>query len=145
MRVTKPGGKLLSAELLGPGFVQVVQIAAVQMEKCGADEKAVLYFAGHEKGLPLNAINIDMLVTLFNTDESEFWIGRSIELFTTMTSYAGRARLGIRVRPVSLPVHPSPPAPPPLRDAVPAAARAREPGDDDGPLTQPMTHSSIRW
>lgn len=136
MRVTKQGGNRLKADVLGPGFRATVRILDVREERCGSDMKPVMYFHGHDKGLALNATNIDTLVALFNTDESEFWIGRSVEVYTTMTTFQGKQTLGIRLR---APSSGAPPPPPP------AAPRAREPGDDDGPITGPMSHTHIKW
>lgn len=128
--------------MFGPGFRETVRILEVREERCGSDLKPVMYFHGHAKGLALNATNIDMLVSLFGTDESEFWIGRSVEMFTAMTTYQGKQTLGIRLRGTSsgagAPVAPAAPAP----GTPPAAApRPREPGDDDGPIT----HTHIKW
>jgi hypothetical protein len=135
MRVLKPGGRRLKAEDLGRGWSARARIAEVRAEQIGDDRKTVLYFDAQEKGLVLNATNIDTLVALFGTDESEFWIGKTVELFTTNTTYQGKQTLGIRVR---APERSGPK--PPLPD-TPRPARPREPGDDD----EPLTHEHIKW
>lgn len=122
-------GKRLTADLLGRHFIETVRIDRVLIEKCGADPKPVMYFEGHDRALVLNATNIDTLVALFGTDESDLWLGRSIQLFTTMTTFQGKQTLGIRVRGAH-------PVDPPAR-----AARPREPGEDDGPVQA----SQLRW
>jgi hypothetical protein len=148
VRVVKPG-KRLNAEMLGRNFVENVRIDRVVMEKCGEDKKPCLYFEGHASALVLNSTNIDTLVALFGSDESDHWIGRSVQLFTTMTTFQGKQTLGIRVRAA----HHADPSPAPasaqsretetgrIDGARPASRRDREPGDDDGPVQA----SQIRW
>jgi hypothetical protein len=125
----------LKAETLGPGAAVAVQILAVKLETVGDDRKAVLYFTGHQKGLPLNVTNFRTLIELFGTDESDDWLGRRIELYTTGVEYQGRHTLGIRIRGAATTTtgrpQPRRPEPPPVR----------EPGEDD----EPLHAADIRW
>jgi hypothetical protein len=134
-RVLKPAGRRLKAENLGPNWSAKARIRDVTFEQIGDDRKPVLYFENQDKGLVLNATNIDALVAIFGTDESEAWIGHVVELFTTGTTFQGRQTLGIRVRAVPTSSG-RPPLPPP--------PRPREPGDDDD-APSPFTSRDIKW
>jgi len=138
VRVQKAAGRRLKADDLGPNWSAKARIREVRQEQIGDDSKPVMYFENQDKSLVLNATNIDTLVAIFGTDESEFWLGRTIELFTTGTKYQGRQTLGIRVRPVPTP-GPRPPLP-----AIPTP-RDREPGDDDDPPSRDLSHRDIKW
>jgi hypothetical protein len=123
----------LKADMLGPNAAVIVQILAVKLETVGENRKPVMYFTGHEKGLVLNVTNVRTLTDLFGTDESDDWLGRRIELYTTGVEYKGQQTLGIRIRGAATAISQAPPR----RQDPPA----REPGEDD----EPLHASSIRW
>jgi hypothetical protein len=105
MRVKSHVGsnRFLKAETLGPNKAVRVEILRVELEKmAGKDErqieKPVMYFTGHTLGLVLNVENVNTLTELFGTDESELWLGKQIELYTTNVRVGAKSVLGIRVR-----------------------------------------------
>jgi hypothetical protein len=109
--------------------VTVVISKVTQGKVMGTDGKAqkkpVVYFEGKEKGLALNITNVRTIGSIYGTFEADKWVGKTITLFPTTTSMAGRTVECIRVRPAkpgkNAPIDTSPDAAPP----------AREPGDDD--------------
>lgn len=63
------------------------------------DKKFVVYFEEIEKGLVLNTTNMNMLYKLFQTDESDEWIGQRITLYVKDDiEYSGDLVSGIRIR-----------------------------------------------
>ncbi len=108
------------------GKVATVQIERVEIhtmdEKTG-ERKPVAYFAGKTRGLALNKTNGHAISLLYG-DDSDGWIGQSIEIFPAQTDFGGKIVDCIRVRgPQGGMVQPA--APPP------AAAPAPPSGDLD--------------
>ena len=131
--------KYLKADHLGENRAITVQILRVVLETMrghdGKDEqKPVMYFTGHTRGLVLNVETTNTLSEIFRTDESETWLGKSIVLFTTMVRVGGESKLAIRVRAVT-PSTTSTGQPHPQRDPAAPAPKA---GD-------PVHSSDIRW
>ena len=79
----------------------VVTIKDIEIKNVGnaddPDEKPVIYFEGHEKGVVLNKTNANTISSLYG-DDTDGWIGKKIALFTTEVEYQGKMTLGIRVR-----------------------------------------------
>lgn len=64
-----------------------------------AEEKWILYFEETTKGVVINATNLDTLVELFGSDESEDWEGETIVLYVDPdVRYAGKKVGGIRFK-----------------------------------------------
>jgi hypothetical protein len=117
-------------------FLKAVDLAGqpitVQMLKCAeevvgqgrqAEEKAVLYFMGRDKGLILNSTNANTIGEALGWETSN-WTGHQIELFPTTTDYQGKIVDCIRIRmPAVAPVA-APSAVPPVATAPVAAAPA---------------------
>ena len=61
-------------------------------------KKPVVYFAGKEKGLALNATNCKTIASLYG-NYTEKWIGKSITLYPTTTQMGGETMECIRIRP----------------------------------------------
>ena len=105
--------KYLKADDLQGQEVTVI-IAKVVMEtiddKTG-EQKPVMYFQGKSKGLVLNVTNGQMAAHLYG-DDTDAWIGQTLILFSTMTSFQGRPVQGLRVRGPAQPMANTPVAPP---------------------------------
>jgi hypothetical protein len=131
------GGNTLKAEDLPEGFraVVVVESAYVQEFKDRDDDrkterKIVLRFQGKSKGLALNVTNANMMAEIAGSRDYDYWPGKKVVLYRTMTDYSGRRVPALRIdHPMS-----SPPPPPVRRPAPPPPPPppAREPGTDDG-------------
>jgi len=92
----------------------VLQIAKVEHEKVGPDQKNkwVVYFKGQEKQLVLNGTNWELIVVALREDDSDNWMGKTIELYPTKTQFGSKMVDCIRVR-RHRPGPETPPAPPP--------------------------------
>jgi hypothetical protein len=90
-----------------------LKIAKVEQEKVGPDQqlKWVLYFKGEDTQLVLNGTNWDLIAAALREEDSDSWIGKTIELFSTQTQFGSRTVDCIRVR-RHRPAQP-PKAPPP--------------------------------
>jgi hypothetical protein len=74
-------------------------IGNVELEKMprGDEEKLVIYFQEHERGLPLNKSNGDTLILAFGPETSD-WIGGKVTLFKVLTKFDGESRDGVRIK-----------------------------------------------
>lgn len=91
-----------------------------------AEEKAVCYFRGKEKGLVLNQTNWSMLEGITGHEDSDNWPGTKCVLYRTTTQFGGKTVPALRLDPMPLGVQTArtiqaPPPPPPPE---------QEPGDD---------------
>ena len=77
-----------------------LKIAKVEQEKVGPDQelKWVLYFKGHDKQLILIATNWDLIAAALREEDSDNWIGKTIELYPTQTQFGKKMVDCIRVR-----------------------------------------------
>ena len=92
--------KWLKASDLQGQTIPVV-IMRVVMEDVGDEAgKPVAYFQGKEKGLVLNKTNA-MSIGVVHGQETEGWVGKTIELFPTVVMFQGQNVPAIRVRPVA--------------------------------------------
>jgi hypothetical protein len=85
--------------------------------------KAVLYFTGSKKCLPLNVTNWDSVVEICGSEDSDMWPGHKLELYPTKTQMGGRTVDCIRIRPPSSrgPQAKKPAAPKPPKKGTAAA------------------------
>lgn len=61
--------------------------------------KLILYFDDLEKGLVCNITNINVLIDVLGSDETDDWMGREVELYVDHGVMFGGKRVGgIRVR-----------------------------------------------
>jgi hypothetical protein len=67
-----------------------------------AKEKLVLSFEGQKKTLVLNTTNFNMLKATISRHPGE-WVGAVIGIYTEMTSFAGQAKKGIRLKVIKPP------------------------------------------
>lgn len=116
-----PSQYLKAADL--KGAMVKVQIQDVKMEEIGTDRKLILYFAGKQKGMVLNRTNARTIGDVYG-DDTDDWIGKTVEVFSMKVDYQGRMVDGIRIR---VP-------PPPRQGSVTIAPNARDralaPADD---------------
>jgi hypothetical protein len=102
--------KYLKAADLG-GVSHVVRILRIEVQEIGnpqhPDRKPVIYFVGHEKGLVANKTNCLIAAARFGPDMLQ-WIGKDIELFSTIVQGPNGPVEGIRVRPIESPLQPQP-------------------------------------
>ena len=111
----------------------IVTIKSYDRETMGqgaqATEKWVLYFREIKKGLGLNKTNGKILISLFNNDDMDEWIGKKIALYVKDdVEYQGEIMSAIRVR-TKLPGKAAVQA----STSKPAAQPTAE--EDSGPLT----------
>jgi hypothetical protein len=117
-----------------------VTISRVVVEDVGDDAgKPVVYFHSRDKGLVLNKTNA-LSIGLVHGQETDGWVGKTIELFPTVVMFQGQNVPAIRVRPVAAAYAEAYGAPersaPPQGPGDKAAARAAE-----APLTPPASSS----
>lgn len=116
--------KFLKKEDVGRGvLVTITSCIQKNVAKEGADPemKWCLTFRELDKPLVLNATNVQLCEHIFNSDDTDHWLGKRIVLYTDPNvSYQGKLIGGIRVRAPKPNAAPPPPPPPPTR----------EPGDD---------------
>ncbi len=84
------------------GHTATVCINRVEVEDVGGngkleDQKPVIYFEGRQKGLVLNKTNATVLQQTLGDDTSA-WVGKTIELFPTETTFGGNLVPCIRLR-----------------------------------------------
>lgn len=95
-----------------------VTIANVAMEKVGTDQRLVVYFVGHSKGLLLNKTNANNIDFMYGPD-TDRWLGKPVTLFQAMVDFQGKTVPAVRVKPAQQAQGPASnvqaplPAPPP--------------------------------
>ena len=115
-----PSKWLKADDLQGRPVKAVIQ--ETLMEDIGDDHKPVIYFRGKEKGLVCNKTNFESIAMDLG-DDTDLWVGQTIELYPARTNYAGKTVPCVRVR------MPAGVAPPP-RQAAPAIRREEPPPND---------------
>lgn len=123
--------KWLAASDLQNRTIPVV-IDRLNFEDVGdGEQKPVLYFQGKDKGLVLNKTNA-MSISQIYGEETNGWIGQTIELFPAMVMFQGRNVPAIRLRPAQAPAAPAPVPPPPATEyQAPSGPPAPPPPPDD--------------
>lgn len=124
-----PSTYLKAADLQGQKFQ--VQIAAMKVENVGRDDKPehkpVLFFSYQgkqaEKGLVLNKTNADS-ISMDLGDETDNWIGHTLELFTMRVPFNGQMVDSIRCRVIHPTQAVQPAAPIPFGNPPPAPRAA---------------------
>jgi hypothetical protein len=93
------GKHLAAADLKGQRVT--LQIAGVTLEELGQgdkkDQKIVLSFVGKEKRLVLNKTNNSMCIEIFDTADTDEWVGKHLVVYPTKTDYAGKRVDCIRI------------------------------------------------
>jgi hypothetical protein len=96
-----PSKYLKCADLKGqPRVVQIknAPIETLKSPKGEEQRKAVLYFNGIKKTLPLNLTNYDSVADIIGDDETNNWTGARIELYPGTTMLGGKTVDCIRIR-----------------------------------------------
>jgi hypothetical protein len=74
----------------------------VALEGEESDMRGVLYFKEYDKGMVLNQTNIDMMVEITGSSETDNWTSQRIVLYNDpRVMYGGKRVGGIRIRAVS--------------------------------------------
>jgi hypothetical protein len=83
-----------------PGHGLPLKIAKLEQEKVGPDQelKWVMFFKGQDKQLILNGTNWDLIATALREEDSDNWVGKTIELFPTQTQFGNKMVDCIRAR-----------------------------------------------
>lgn len=108
-----PSNYLKASDL--KGAEPVVTIDHVAFEPVGRQRemKAVLYFAGKDKGLVLNKTNATKITQITGSPETDDWAGMRIKLYPTETEFAGESVECIRIKAAPSNGRPAAPPPPP--------------------------------
>jgi hypothetical protein len=112
---------------------KLLRIESVSVELVGRgpnqEQKPVLWFTNHVKGLPLNKTNNRTIRGAYG-DDMETWVGKLIVLFPTQTPFEGKMVGALRVRiPTPKQTKKSAAAPPPQEAAKPAAETKPAPAE----------------
>ena len=123
------GNYLTHLDLVAPS--QVWTIRDVKQELVGSDQKIVVYFNEHEKGLGLNKINLRTIAQAY-TVQSGSWLGKRLEVYKDQTQFQGRVVPCVRVR------IPSTPAPDMAAQPAPSSAAIAQTNPQPAPTPQPL-------
>jgi len=107
-----PSKWLRASDLQGKEPTVTIERMTMEDVEQGKDAQPVLHFAGKDKGLVLNKTNAMNVATIYGP-ETDAWIGKNIQLFTTFVDFQGRSVEAIRVKPVQPSSAPAPVAPEP--------------------------------
>ncbi|HKP75325.1 MAG TPA: hypothetical protein VJT67_07255 [Longimicrobiaceae bacterium] len=130
------GNYLKAADLGGRRVTVTFEEITLEEMKGEGGKKLVVSFVGKDKKLILNRTNADTITDILGTDETEDWIGKSIVLFPSKTSYQGKRVDCIRVdavRRAAAPQQRQAPPPPPV-DEEPEGETEFQVSDDDVPF-----------
>lgn len=134
------GNYLKAADLNGKRVTVTFEEITVEEMKGDGQKKLVAAFAGKDKKLIINRTNADTITDILGTDETEDWIGKSVVLFPSKTSFQGKRVDCIRVDAVrraatAPPARPvAPPSPPAGDEYGDPEAENFIPSDDDVPF-----------
>jgi hypothetical protein len=92
-----PSNYLKASDLNGQNVTVIM--SRVAMEQIGKDreERPVIYFRNHEKGMVLNKTNTKKISEIFG-DETDEWSGGEIILYPAMVEFQGDTVEALRVR-----------------------------------------------
>jgi len=72
-----------------------VELAGVGRSK---EQRAIVYFAGKQKGLILNRVNARRIAEIAGSDETNSWHGVQVRLFVTQVEFSGNLVDAIRIK-----------------------------------------------
>lgn len=117
------GGNTLKAEDLPVDFRGTFTVESVtphefEKDDGGKEKKLLMRFVGKSKGLALNVTNANMMAEVAGSRDYDYWPGKQIVMYRTMTDFGGRRVPAIRLdhpngRSAPRPSAPPPPAPRP--------------------------------
>jgi hypothetical protein len=92
-----PSKYLKAADIEGS---PIVTIAGIENEEVGKDKEVrpVLYFEGEDKGIILNKTNATNISKAYGY-ETDDWIGKQVQIGTTMVDFQGQSVEAIRIYP----------------------------------------------
>jgi hypothetical protein len=118
------GGNYLKAEDLKGGSPRVT-ISNVELKEFDDGKKLIISFHGKDRQLVCNRTNSSIIEEVLGSDESDDWIGKTIQLCVKKVEFSGRLVPAIRVvlkerQPAPRPAQ-RPAAPPPVdpEDEIP--------------------------
>lgn len=84
-----------------PASRRRTRIVNIEEDEVGDDTKLVCYFDGIEKGLPLNATNMDVLADASGSQDSDDFIGLAVEIVVDPNvRFQGKRVGGIVLKPI---------------------------------------------
>ena len=104
-----PSKWVKAADLQGKEIVVTIDRLGKEEVEQGAPPKYILYFEGKNKGMVLNKTNTGNLATIHGP-ESDGWIGKQIQLFSTFVDFKGESVEAISIKAVA-PASVAPPVP----------------------------------
>lgn len=90
-----PGKYLKASDLQGRRAR--VEISNVEFGKVGNDRKIILTFRGKEKQMVVNKTNMNTLVALTRTKETDDWVGWMVTLYAGRAEYQGKSVDALRI------------------------------------------------
>ena len=99
-----------------------VTIANAAIGKIGDDSRLIITFQGKDKKLVANKTNANKIGDVYG-DDTDFWIGKPVELYPSETDYQGKTVPCIRVR-----------IPQSAQTAAAIASEAQAPLEDEVPF-----------
>jgi len=124
-----PSDYLKAADLQGGRYTMT--ISQVTIEKISETEnKPVIHFHNTNKGMVLNKTNA-MNLTILYGDETDNWIGKQIELFTTVVPFQGQNVQAIRL------------TAPPAQQAAAPIQQTTAPAPQPAPAANPMASQPL--
>lgn len=78
--------------------IEKVTAGEIEGEKGRKSKKPIIRFVGKTKKLAINKTNGKIIAALYGTD-TEAWVGQSITMYPTTTTFGGETMPCIRVRP----------------------------------------------
>jgi hypothetical protein len=130
------GNYLKAADLSGRRVTVTFEEVTLEEMKGEGGKKLVAAFAGKDKKLILNRTNADTITDILGTDETEDWIGKTVVLFPSKTSFQGKRVDCIRIDAVRKAANGRqlPPPPPPEPEEPEPGADDFQVSDDDVPF-----------
>lgn len=128
-----PSNYLKADDLQGGRFT--LTIARVTMEQISESEsKPVVHFHNTQKGMVLNKTNA-MNISILHGEETDGWVGKQVELFTTMVPFGNQTVPAIRITapPVQQPAQSVP------GQQAPVQSPASQPLPDGRPTAPPVS------
>jgi len=128
---------------------KLLRIKSVSVEMIGRgpkqEQKPVVWFTNHAKGLPLNKTNNRTIRGAYG-DDMEGWAGKLIVVYPTQADFGGKMVGALRVRiPPPKQTKTSVAAPAPQEAAKPAVATKPAPAAPPEPEADPDLDDEIPW
>lgn len=119
------GGFLKSEEIAGKRVAATIE--SVDVKEFEDGKKLVVHFVGKEKSLVCNKTNANIIAEIAGSDDTDYWEGKRIVLYTKKVEMGGRLVPAIRVE---LPEQERPAPKPAPKPAADGPVLPGEDGDD---------------